>query len=358
MPQKIKGKIKEEVLEIIKRGKEVSKEVRGKVKETVTAVLEETEVTGENIWRISEGAVKGAVEAAKESGSKLSEVAHSAATGTMEAISEAGDKTKAVIREATEGTVKGLEHALEVAKETTGEATEKVKVELEEAIKKIKEHFYETRTSIDLIKSIKERRSINYFEPDIEISEEKIRELISIANLAPSSFNLQPWRLIVVNDKERKKALRKCSFDQPKVEEASAVLIMIADPDAVEMNAEKAMQSWTELGYIKSDEQKEMYRGMMGQLYGEKDSLQRTVFAVKNTSLFAMNFMTAARGLGFETHPMDGFDDSCIKKEFGIPEDKIIPMLIAVGFLKKGIALLPRAYRREIKEFAGFNSYC
>ena len=210
---------------------------------------------------------------------------------------------------------------------------------------------------MELIQSIKERRSINYFEPDVEISCEQLEELISIANLAPSSFNLQPWLAVLVKDKEKKSVLRKCAFDQPKVEEASVVFIMIADPDGVEKNKERVLQSWEELGYIKGDEQKKMYQGMMKQLYGEKDSLTRKIFAVKNTALFAMNLMNVAKGLGLETHPMDGFDEASIKREFHIPEDKIIPMLIAVGRLKTGKTSLPRAFRRESEEFMSIDSY-
>ncbi|MDQ7788336.1 MAG: nitroreductase family protein [Thermodesulfovibrionales bacterium] len=86
-------------------------------------------------------------------------------------------------------------------------------------------------------------------------------------------------------------------------------------------------------------------------------SLKRKIFAVKNTSLFAMNLMLAAKGLGLETHPMDGFDEDCVKKEFGVPADKIIPMLVAVGYLKSGITLLPRAFRRNIDEFVRFEKY-
>lgn len=206
---------------------------------------------------------------------------------------------------------------------------------------------------MDVIQAIKERRSINFFEVGRELSDDKIRELIEIANLSPSSFNLQPWKVIVVKDPERKKVLRRCAFDQPKAEEASAVLILIADPKAVEENRGRVLDSWQELGYMKP-EMRETYVGMIQSLYGAEDSLRRKFFAVKNTSLFAMNIMLAAKDLGLETHPMDGFDEDCIKKEFNIPEDKLIPMLIAVGYLKSGITLLPRAFRRSIGEFMRF----
>lgn len=203
---------------------------------------------------------------------------------------------------------------------------------------------------MDLIKTIKERRSINFFQPDKKLSKEILSELLEIANLSPSSFNLQPWKVIIVQDPEKKKVLRRCAFDQPKVEEASAVLIMIADPSGVEENLERVLDSWQELGYIKS-EGKERPRSMAKNLYGELDSLKRKIFAVKNTALFAMNFMIAAKGYGLETHPMDGFNEEAIKEEFGISKDKIIPMLIAIGYLREGVKLLPRAFRRPINEF-------
>ncbi|MDP2157289.1 MAG: nitroreductase family protein [Nitrospirota bacterium] len=209
---------------------------------------------------------------------------------------------------------------------------------------------------MDVIQAIKERRSINFFEPGRALSDEKIKELLELAKLAPSSMNLQPWRIVVVTASERKKVLRKCAFDQPKVEEASAVLIMVADPGSLEKTIEMVLQSWVELGYMKPA-MMETYRGMADELYGTADSLKRKMFAVKNTSLLAMNIMIAARGLGLETHPMDGFDEDCIKKEFNIPPDKIIPMLITVGYLRTGITLLPRAYRKSVEDFVTFNSY-
>ncbi len=209
---------------------------------------------------------------------------------------------------------------------------------------------------MDAIQAIKERRSINFFEIGKELSDEKIKELLELAKLAPSSMNLQPWRIVVVKDNERKKALRKCAFDQPKVEEASAVLIMVADPGSLEETIESVLKSWVDLGYMKP-EMVVTYRGMAGGLYGTDDSLKRKMFAVKNTSILAMNIMIAARGLGLETHPMDGFDEDSIKKEFNIPTDKIIPMLITVGYLRTEITLLPRAYRKSFEDFVTFNSY-
>ena len=113
---------------------------------------------------------------------------------------------------------------------------------------------------------------------------DSLQELIRIANLSPSSFNLQPWRLIVVRDPERKKVLRRCN-NQPKVEKVvESNHIMIADPNGVEENLDRVLSSWQELGFI-TPEMRDTYIGMARDLYGTKESLRRKIFAAKNTAL-------------------------------------------------------------------------
>ena len=67
--------------------------------------------------------------------------------------------------------------------------------------------------------------------------------------------------------------------------------------------------------------------------------------------------MLAAKGLGLETHAIDGFDETPMKKAFAIPDDKLVLMLIAIGYLRREAQLLPRAFRRSYKEFVHFESY-
>ncbi len=209
---------------------------------------------------------------------------------------------------------------------------------------------------MDVIHALKERRSINFFDPAKTIPEDTVNELLAVANLTPSSYNLQPWEVIVVKSPERKQALRKCAFNQPKVEDASIVLIIIANPGAVEENIDRVVAVMIEKGYLKPEAAENAKKGPF-RLYDQKDTLKRKMFAVKNTAFFGMSVMAAARGLGLETHPMDGFDEAAVKKEFGIPEDRIIPLLLAVGYPVKDLKLLPRAYRRELKDFVYTDRY-
>jgi nitroreductase len=64
-----------------------------------------------------------------------------------------------------------------------------------------------------LIELIKEGRSINFFEQDREIPEVKVREILFLTNLAPSSFNLQPRWVLFFGDNDRKRNLSACAMN-------------------------------------------------------------------------------------------------------------------------------------------------
>ncbi len=209
---------------------------------------------------------------------------------------------------------------------------------------------------MDTIEAIKSRRAINFFDPARTIPREKINEIITIAGMAPSSFNLQPWEVVVVTDIDRKEILKKCASNQPKVAEAPAVLIVIANPGGLEANLDRVIDNMADLGYLKPEDRDKTKKGPLTQ-YHSRESIERKFWAIKNTSFFAMNFMIAAKGLGYETHPMDGFSQELVKKEFHIPEDRFIPLLIALGYPREGLKLLPPKFRMDIVDFVKYEDY-
>ena len=85
---------------------------------------------------------------------------------------------------------------------------------------------------MDTFEAIEKRRSIKFFNPDDEISEENVKKIFQAALLSPTSFNIQHWRFVLVKDPELRKKIRQASFDQPKVTEASLLLILCADIQA------------------------------------------------------------------------------------------------------------------------------
>src|SRR5215831_17381612 len=80
-----------------------------------------------------------------------------------------------------------------------------------------------------LSEAIRERRATPSFE-DVPIHSADLEKIVRAGLAAPSAYNLQPWRFVVVRDREQKKKLREAAFGQAKVEEASAVIVACGDP--------------------------------------------------------------------------------------------------------------------------------
>ncbi len=198
---------------------------------------------------------------------------------------------------------------------------------------------------------VKNRRAVNYFDTQKGVSENLIKEMIETAANSPSSYNLQPWSVMILKDPEEKARLRKLAFDQPKVTEAPYVFIILADRNGWKEGnpfAEKNFMNSVESGRKKEDE-KEGYFNTLKGLYGATPDKQQA-FAVKNTGFFAMSLMYAAKELGLDTHPMDGFDHDAVRKEFNIPENYWIPLLLAVGYFDESKKLYPPNWRKTFGE--------
>ncbi|MBI5589087.1 MAG: nitroreductase family protein [Deltaproteobacteria bacterium] len=193
-----------------------------------------------------------------------------------------------------------------------------------------------------------QRRAVNFFDPEQPVSEALLRELIETASNAPSSFNLQPWNLIVLKDAESKERLKKLAWNQPKVGEAPVVLIVLADRNGWKEGhavVERNFQELVRAGAMTEDK-REWFLGACGGLYGASEERQQA-FACKNAGFFAMSLMLAAKNLGLDTHPMDGFDLEGVRNAFHIPDNFWIPLLLAVGYFNKDKELVLPKWRKS-----------
>jgi nitroreductase len=198
---------------------------------------------------------------------------------------------------------------------------------------------------------IEQRRAVNFFDSDRPVSEDLIKEMVIMASKAPSSFNLQPWSLMILKSPEEKMRLRKLAWDQPKVSEAPYVFIVLADRDGWKEGhtfTERNFKEMVDAGSM-SEEQRDWFLNACKGLYGASAERQQA-FACKNSGFFAMALMFAAKSLGLDSHPMDGFDHEDVKKAFNIPDNYWIPLLLAVGYFNEKKELAPPKWRKSFEE--------
>lgn len=200
---------------------------------------------------------------------------------------------------------------------------------------------------MDLKKVYEDRRSINFFDPNKDVNDTLLKNIINVAVLAPSAFNLQPWEIIAVRSKEAKEKLMKVSNNQVKIVEAPVTLIIIGDKNGYD----KSNPVWDEMlkSFGGNSEAVANAQNAANFLYGTSEE-RKLKFAESNAGLLSMSIMYAAKEFGVDSHPMSGIDFDGIKNEFGIDDTKTVVMLIALGYFDNSKTLYPRRPRRGYED--------
>lgn len=174
--------------------------------------------------------------------------------------------------------------------------------------------------------AIKKRRSIRNYDPSFKIDENEIKELIELAMLSATSYNIQHWKFVVVTDTKLRKAIREASFGQLQVTDASSLILVCADTKAWEKDMKRKWQ----------DAPKDVSDFMIARskvFYESKEQLQRDE-AIRSASFATQTLVLSAISIGYETGIMIGFESEKVAKLINLPNNYIISNFVVIG---KGI---------------------
>ena len=171
--------------------------------------------------------------------------------------------------------------------------------------------------------AIQQRRSVKHYDPSCQMSEAEIQQLMELAILSPTSFNMQNWRFVVVTDPELRQGLRAAAWSQAQGTDACFTLLICADLNAP---FQEPGRYWKDA----PPEAQEKLVPMISGFYQGKEQLQRDE-AMRSCGIAAQTVMLAAKAMGYDTCPMIGFDAQKVAELIHLPEDHVIGMMITVG---------------------------
>ncbi|WP_338754365.1 nitroreductase family protein [Bacillus sp. FJAT-52991] len=200
----------------------------------------------------------------------------------------------------------------------------------------------------DFLDLIQERRSANNFLTDHPISKKELNEMFELVKLAPSAFNLQHTKYIVVTDPEVKEKMKEAAYGQYKVESASAVILVLGDKKAFQQAAQ-IYEGLKLLGIVSPQEYDHMVNDTVSFYDGRGEAFQKDE-AIRNASLSAMFFMLVAKEKGWDTCPMIGFDPEAMRQILPISDEDEIVLMMTIG-KEKVESRKPRGYRKPVSEF-------
>lgn len=176
---------------------------------------------------------------------------------------------------------------------------------------------------METLEAIKARRAVKHFDPDHKFTNEEREELFSALLSTPTAFNIQNWRFVVVDDSELRKEIREVSWGQAQVTDASLLVIFCADLKAWEKEPKRYWRNAPE------EVQDFMVPAIEG-YYKDKEQVQRDE-AMRSCGIAASTLMIAAKGMGYDSCPMDGFDFDKVGELINLPKDHVISMFVTVG---------------------------
>lgn len=186
--------------------------------------------------------------------------------------------------------------------------------------------------STGLKEAIEQRRAARAFRSD-PIPEAILTQILELGVQAPSGFNLQPWRFIVVKQQANRDQLKACAFNQNQIGEAPVVLICCGDRRAGQTdNIESVIQLSNEVGMMTDDFANYMRSSIPGFFANHPSYESIEAWINRHVMLAVAQIMIVAKSFGVDSCPMEGFSTDQVKQSFNIPAEVDVCCLVPLGY--------------------------
>lgn len=172
---------------------------------------------------------------------------------------------------------------------------------------------------------LRQRRATARFRPD-PVPVEVIDQALRLASEAPSGFNFQPWRFLVLRTQRQRDLLREAANGQAKVSEAPVMIVALADREEWRENIDSILNDrGARTGEPKDNATtKEKALAFI-------DTLPPEVWLTRQVMIAFTYLMLGFEALGWNTAPMEGFDAEKVRQKLQLPTSTEVVAFLAVG---------------------------
>ena len=182
---------------------------------------------------------------------------------------------------------------------------------------------------LSVTEAAERRRSIRSFE-SVPIPREHLTQILDVVRLAPSAFNIQPWRFVAVESPELKAQLASAAYNQRQVVSAPTVLVLYTDmADSLEKVDELLHPGM-------DDAQKAGVRATILKNFGTMTPDAQETWAAAQGNIALGYLLLAIESHGYQSSPMLGFDSEKVKMLLGLAANVRVPAIVAMGIGTEG----------------------
>jgi len=183
----------------------------------------------------------------------------------------------------------------------------------------------------NLIAALNRRYATKVFDPSRKVSDTDIATLIEIFRLTPSSFGLQPRKLIVITNDQLKKELLPHSRNQQQVVDCSHLLVLCANTACSQDDINRFADSICQARRVSRD-QIQSYVDMMMGWHHATDAQTKTTWAHKQVYIAQWFLLMACALMGIDSCPMEGFIPEEYNQILNLEHPWTASVVIPVGY--------------------------
>jgi nitroreductase len=199
----------------------------------------------------------------------------------------------------------------------------------------------QTLANNKLIESLNWRYAVKKFDSTKKIDAATWKTVEDALILTPSSYGLQPWKFVVVTNKEVMQKLTPLSWGQKQVEDCSHLVVIAIKEKISESDINHYIQSMVEQRGAKPEDLEGLKKMMIGDLVKGPRSEMAFEWAARQAYIALGNLLTVSAVLGLDTCPMEGINP---------PKFDEVLELAGTGF--KTVVACPVGYRAADDKYA------
>ena len=195
----------------------------------------------------------------------------------------------------------------------------------------------------EIIEAYNFRHACKIFDAEKKITQENFETILESGRLSPSSFGFEPWKFLVVQNRELREKLQSVTWGaQGTLPTASHYVVILARKQkSMKFDSKYISHMMYDVHHI--PEEMAEKRRTFYKIFQESDfkllESKRATFdwACKQTYIALGNMMTTAAMIGVDSCPVEGFKakelEDIMAKEFGIDMEEFgVSVMVAFGY--------------------------
>ncbi len=159
----------------------------------------------------------------------------------------------------------------------------------------------------EVLKALHFRHACKKFDPNRQIPVDDLLAILECGRISPSSFGMEPWKFVVVQDRTLREKLRKACWNQMQVTDASEVVVILARPEDVKPDSDFVKYKFSRRN-LDPDAEKAYLARYRNHLETEIEPIMSYyAWTSKQCYIALANMLTAAAATGIDSCPIEGF---------------------------------------------------